>query len=149
MTKWSAIHNDVHIVAGDNFHFIKLYYDGLYGRDITMEKFIRRLDPDIKIKIVGENIYSLARNILRMRLCKTLNSTFCLAEAKEEYKSLFYIGMRSKKDLFKLKLKWPDLIETKTWSNQLLFYVRVIDGDSFSPKEFSITNLDYGIDGLL
>ncbi len=150
MTKWSAIHNDVHIVTGDNFHFVKLYHDGAPWGDPTMEEFIRRLEPNIKIKIVDENVYPLAQNILRMSLCKTLNSTFCFAQTNENYKSLFYIGMRSKKDLFKLKLKWPDLIETKTWSNQLLFYVRVANGDSFSSnKEFSITSLDYGIVGLL
>lgn len=148
MTNWSAIHNNVRITTADRFHFIKMYYQHWPFEEI--EKFIYRLNPDVKIKITEDNMYLLVRNVLRMTLCKTLSSTFCFAETTEDFKHLFYIGVRSKKDIFKLKLKYPDLIETKTWSNQTLFYVRVVEGDSFSTNgELFRTKLDYDVDGVL
>lgn len=148
MTNWSEIHNNVHITTNDEFHFIKMYYPSWPFEETV--KFIRRLDPNLKTEIVEDNMHLIIQNVLRMTLCRILNSTFCFAKTYEENKNLFYIGVRSKKDIFKLKLKYSDLVETKIWSNRLQFYVRVAEGDSFSSTgELLGSKLDYDVDGVL
>ena len=137
MTSWSQMHSDVFIGGADGFSFITLTtpihdWRVLDGTLSDEEKsFVELCLPGRKPRVINgvERPYE-PYNALRMYLCESMSSTFALAESKGKY----YIGVRSKKDLFKLNLKFEDSDNIKIWDSKIKFYVRVAEGDFFSDK---------------
>lgn len=135
MTDWSQIHSDVHVGGADGFSFITLIipmHDWRMDKQSEEEKaFVEMCLPGRKPRMVAgvERPYE-PYNALRMYLCEAMSDTFALAQHQRRY----YIGVRSKKDLFKLNLKFDDAENIKIWDSKIKFYVRVAEGDFFSDK---------------
>ena len=138
MTEWSQMHTDVLISGADGFSFITVprpFHDwrtmGTPQLSEEEKAFVDLCLPGRKPRIIAgvERPYE-PYNALRMYLCESMSSTFALAEHQAKY----YIGVRSKKDLFKLNLKFEDSTNIKIWDSKIQFYVRVAEGDSFSDK---------------
>lgn len=135
MTDWSQMHTDVHIGGADGFSFITLPTP-MHNWQIDMQSeeekaFVELCLPGRKPRVIAgvERPYE-PYNALRMYLCESMSYTFALAEHQGKY----YIGVRSKKDLFKLNLKFEDSTNIKVWDSKIVFYVRVAEGDFFSDK---------------
>ena len=135
MTDWSQIHSDVHIGGADGFSFITMsvpMHDWRTDQQSKEEKeFVELCLPGRKPRMIAgvERPYE-PYNALRMYLCESMSYTFALAEHQGKY----YIGVRSKKDLFKLNLKFDECDNIKMWDSKIKFYVRTAEGDTFSDK---------------
>lgn len=137
MTTWAQMHTDVYISGADGFSFITLkvpmhdwrVQDGKLSDEEAA--FVKLCLPGRKPRVIAgvERPYE-PYNALRMYLCESMSSTFALAEFRGKY----YIGVRSKKDLFKLNLKFEDSENIKMWDRTIQFYMRVAEGDFFSDK---------------
>lgn len=125
MSKWSAIHTDVQVSSGDGFRWIRIPYVAWVPQgeknsfvELLGIKTDKELSPD---------------SAMRMYMCRAMNSTFCIGrESSGAGGLMFVIGVRSEKDIFQLKLRFANAIETKIWSYGTQFYVRVLEGDTFS-----------------
>lgn len=136
MTEWSQMHSDVFIGGADGFSFITLrtpIHDWRVDAKLSDEEtsFVELCLPGRKPRVINgvERPYE-PYNALRMYLCESMSNTFALSE----YRGKYYIGVRSKKDLFKLNLKFEDSENIKLWDSKVKFYVRVAEGDFFSDK---------------
>ncbi len=137
MTEWSQIHSNVHISGNDGFSFIVLptpvhdwrVQDGKLSDEEAA--FVELCLPGRKPRVIAgvERPYE-PYTALRMYLCESMSYTFAMCESKGNY----YIGVRSKKDLFKLNLKFEDCDNIKIWDSKMTFYVRTAEGDTFSDK---------------
>lgn len=127
MSKWSAIYTDAQISSGDGFHWIRIPFVWWTPPD---EK-----NPFVEMLGIKTDKELSPESAMRIYLCKTMNSTFCLGKESSGNGSLmFVIGVRSEKDIFQLKLRFATAIETKIWSYGTQFYVRVFEGDHWSEK---------------
>lgn len=135
MTDWSQIHSDVHIGGADGFSFITMsvpMHDWRIDQQSKEEKeFVELCLPGHKPRMIAgvERPYE-PYNALRMYLCESMSYTFALSEHQGKY----YIGVRSKKDLFKLNLKFDECDNIKMWDSKIKFYVRTAKDDTFSDK---------------
>lgn len=140
MTDWTELHSDVHISGGDGFSFMLLEkpmhsWDFQNPQNQTAEEieFVKLCIPGHKPRIInGVEVPMEPDNALRMYLCASMSATFAYGTTKESGRPRWIIGSRSQKDIFKLKLKFPETQTRKVWDSNTLFYIRVVDGDSFS-----------------
>lgn len=134
MTEWNKIYNRVKVSAADNFTFVTLPLVRFPEKDA--EEFIKRLVPKEK----HDNDFAMARamacpdSALRMYLCATMSSTFCIGIGSRGQQTVFYIGGRRPQDIFKLLLKLPDTEKTTTWDTGMDFMIRVAEADDFNPE---------------
>jgi len=125
MSKWCAIHPNAQISSGDGFHWIRLPYIAWVPQG-EKNPFIESLGIKTD-KVLGPE------SAMRMYLCRAMNSTFCIGKESSGIGGLmFVIGVRSEKDVFQLKLRFAEAVETKMWSYGTNFYVRVLEGDHWS-----------------
>ena len=135
MTEWGQIHSDVHIAGSDGFSFITMptpMHDWRVDvQSKEQQEFVELCLPGRKPRVINgvERPYE-PYNALRMYLCESMSDTFALCESKGKY----YIGVRNKKDLFKLNLKFADCDNIKVWDSKMKFYVRTSKDDTFSDK---------------
>ena len=127
MSKWSAIHSDVQVSSGDGFRWIRIPYV-VWAPKGEKNPFVEMLGIKTDKELSPESA-------MRIYLCKAMNSTFCLGTESSGAGSLMLVfGVRSEKDIFQLKLRFADSVETKIWSYGTQFYVRVLEGDHWSEK---------------
>lgn len=125
MSKWSAIYTDVQVSSGDGFRWIRIPYVAWVPPG---EK-----NPFVEMLGIKTDKELSPESAMRIYLCKTLNSTFCMGtELSGAGGLMLVIGVRSEKDVFQLKLRFADATETKVWSYGTRFYVRVLEGDYWS-----------------
>ena len=140
MTDWIALHSDVHITGGDGFSFILLEkpmhewnFQQPQNQSAEEIAFIKLCIPGHKPKIInGVEVPMEPDNALRMYLCQSMTTTFAYGTCKESGRPRWIIGSRSPKDIFKLKLKFPETEVRTAWDSNTTFYIRVAEGDSFS-----------------
>lgn len=140
MTDWTALHSDVHVSGGDGFSFL-LLEKPLHSWDFQQPQkqsteeieFVKLCIPGHKPRIInGVEVPMEPDNALRMYLCASMSATFAYGTCMESGRPKWIIGSRSQKDIFKLKLKFPETEARKVWDSNTLFYIRVAEGDSFS-----------------
>ncbi len=125
MSKWSAIHSYVHVSSGDGFHWIRIPHVSWMPRG-EKNPFVEMLGIKTDKKLSPDSA-------MRIYMCRYMNSTFCIGhESNGTGGLMFVIGVRSEKDVFQLKLRFSNAEETKIWSYGTTFYVRVLEGDTFS-----------------
>jgi len=136
MTEWNRIHNRVNLSGADGFTFLTLPYITFPEEDA--KAFIKRFVPDEK----HDNEFAMKRaavdpvSAIRMYLCRTMSSSFCIGRGSRNDQSVFYIGARRPQDIFKLLLKIPESEKVTTWDSQMVFTVRVAENDDFNPDKF-------------
>lgn len=143
MSKWSAIHPSVEIRGTDGFRMLSFEMPPYSAMDklatkLSTEKsnpheeFMRKLIPDGPMP-------RNPKDALKMYLTRIASSSFCVGNANRfdegENKSIFLAGFRSEKDMFKILLTWPDADQCATWRSSTKFFVRVAEGDEFTPSE--------------
>jgi len=125
MSKWCAIHSDVNVSSGDGFHWIRIPYGHWVpgGKENPfVASFRNKTDKQ-----------QSPHTVMRMYLCQAMSSTFCIgSEPSGTGGMMFVVGVRSEKDIFTLKLRFADSEETKIRTFGTQFYVRVLEGDTFS-----------------
>jgi len=125
MSKWSAIHSDVQVSSGDGFHWIRIPYTAWVPPG---EK-----NPFVEMLGIKTDKELSPVSAMRMYLCRAMNSTFCMGTEPSGIGGLMVVvGVRSEKDIFQLKLRFAEAVETKVWSFGTNFYVRVLEGDHWS-----------------
>jgi len=96
-------------------------------------EFVKLCIPGHKPRIINNvEVPMEPDNALRMYLCASMSATFAYGTCMERSSPKWIIGTRSQKDIFKLKLKFPETETRKVWDSNTVFYVRVADGDAFS-----------------
>lgn len=125
MSKWSSIYSDVKISTGDGFYFIRLPY--------TFWVPAGEINPFVEMLGIKTDKQLSPQSAMQIYLCNTMISTFCFGkEFGDSRNSSFIIGVRDEKDLFQLKLRFANSVETRIRETGTKFYVRVRDGDHFS-----------------
>ena len=140
MTDWTALHSDVNISGGDGFSFLLLNkpqhnWDFRQPQNQSVEEieFIKLCIPGHKPRIInGVEVPMEPDNALRMYLCASMSTTFAYGTCTERNIPRWIIGARNKKDIFKLKLKFPETETRTVWDSNTQFYIRVAEGDAFS-----------------
>ena len=135
MTEWSNIYPKERISGADGFTFVTLAY--ITWPEADADEWIKRFVPEEK----HNNEFAMARakadpiSAVRMYLCQTMSSTFCIGRGSRNDQSVFYIGARRPQDIFKLILKIPNATKTKTWPTDTSFSIRVSESDDFNPNK--------------
>lgn len=145
MTEWNKIYTNIHLGGSDGFTFITLPY--VTWPDEDAEAFIKRFIPkeNHNNTFVMERVRANPLSALRMYLCKTMSSTFCIGIGSRNQRTVFYIGARHPQDIFKLILKIPGATKTYTWGSEIKFSVRVAEGDDYDPEKSTKGTLPRGI----
>jgi len=144
MTEWNRIYARVKISGSDGFTFVTI--PNVTWPEDEAEKFIKKLMPKEK----HDNEFAMKRAIvdpisaLRMYLCATMSSTFCIGRGSLDRQSVFYVGARRPQDIFKLLLKIPDATKVTVWESGMNFTVRVAENDDYDPEKFKRGNIQQG-----
>lgn len=145
MTEWRKIYTNIRLGGGDGFTFVTIPHI-TYPEEVAIE-FIKRFLPVEK----HDNDFAIRRALacpesaIRMYLCKTMSSTFCIGMGSRDQRTVFYIGARRPQDIFKLILKVPEADKTYTWASEIKFSVRVAEGDDYDPEKFKQGTLHRGM----
>lgn len=135
MTEWTKIYTNVCLSGADEFTFVTLPF--ITWPEDAAEEFMKQFIPEEK----HDDVFTMARakadppSIIRMYLCKTMSSTFCISRGSRDQRTVFYIGARRPQDIFKLILKIPDAKKTTTWESAMKFSIRVAEGDDYDPEK--------------
>ena len=135
MTEWNRIYNRVNISSTDGFTFLTIPF--ITWPEDESVAFIKRFMLEEK----HDNEFAMKRAVadpvstIRMYLCRTMSSTFCLGRGSRNEQTVFYIGARRPQDIFKLLLKIPEADKITTWDSQMSFTVRVAESDDFDPEK--------------
>lgn len=145
MTEWNKIYTDIQLSGGDGFTFVTLPY--ITWPEENADAFIKQFIPEEK----HDHVFTIKRanadplSALRMYLCRTMSSTFCIGRGSRDQRGVFYIGARRPQDIFKLILKIPNAKKTYTWASDIKFSVRVAEDDNYDPEKFMKGTLPGGI----
>jgi len=135
MTEWNKIYPKERISGADGFTFVTLPFITWPEKDAN--EWIEQFVPEEK----HGNDFAMARakadpiSAVRMYLCQTMSSTFCIGRGDRNQQSVYYIGARRPQDIFKLILKIPNATKTKTWPTDTNFSIRVAENDDFNPHK--------------
>lgn len=135
MTTWAKIYSKVRLTSADGFTFATM--PNITWPQEDADEFLKHLLPADKQN--SEMAFKRAlvdpKFALRMYLCETMSSTFCIGYGDRNNKSVFYIGARRPQDIFKLLLRLPNISKTNSWPRDMTFFVRVAENDDYDPEK--------------
>ncbi len=135
MTEWNKIYNNVGLSSADGFTFVTL--PNVTWPQEEADEFIRSLLPKNK----QNSEFTIKRALVdpvsavRMYLCATMSSTFCLSYGQRTDDMVFYIGARRPQDIFKLILRLPNASKINSWPSNMTFSIRVAENDDYNPEK--------------
>jgi len=134
MTEWNKIYNGKHLSTADKFTFVTL--PCITWPEPDSEEFLKSILPADKKDSPMANARAKAHpeSAIRMMLCSTMSSTFCIGMGSRNDQTVFYIGARREQDLFKLILKIPGVNKTNSWPREMKFSIRVAANDDYDPE---------------
>lgn len=135
MTEWNKIYNHVRLSSADGFTFVTL--PNVTWPQDGVEDFLKRLLPKDKqnSEFAIRRAHVDPMSAIRMYLCETMSSTFCLGYGQRNHAMVFYIGARRPQDIFKLILRLPTTSKTNSWPSDMVFSVRVAENDDYNPEK--------------